>query len=292
MHFMRIALLSKDNDPKLHKYIDELSVLLNEIGAKVDIIDSTLTFNNLPESKISNFNTSKQLHELKLVIVIGGDGTLLSCARKVVDYDIPIIGINQGKLGFMTDIAIHDMLTSIKDVVLYGHYNIELRSLLNATIISSNDIPNTRIALNDVVVSRGPIGNMIEFDISINDQFVLSQKSDGIIFSTPTGSTAYSLAAGGSILHPGTNVFSIVPICPQSMSNRPLVIGDTVTIDFTLTGETMAQVHFDGQECLDLNTWNKVILRKHHKPFRLLHPHKYNYYETLRKKLHWSKRVS
>jgi NAD+ kinase len=133
---------------------------------------------------------------------------------------------------------------------------------------------------------------VIEFDIKIDGEFVLSQKSDGIIFATPTGSTAYSLAAGGPILHPHSNVFAIVPICPQSLTNRPLVVGNSVAIEFTLIRENATQIHFDGQECFDLEYHDQVILSKHPKTLRLIHPHGYNYYRTLRKKLDWSKRVS
>ncbi len=148
------------------------------------------------------------------------------------------------------------------------------------------------LALNDVVISRGAIGNMIEFNISIDNDFVLSQKSDGVIFSTPTGSTAYSLAAGGPILHPQAHVFSIVPICPQSMTNRPLVVHDSATIEFDLVRENATQIHFDGQECFDLQFQDKVVLAKHPQQFKIIHPRKYNYFHTLRTKLDWSKRVS
>ncbi|MBY0380242.1 MAG: NAD(+)/NADH kinase [Burkholderiales bacterium] len=232
------------------------------------------------------------LNELDLIIVIGGDGTLLSVARMVVDSNIPVIGINQGRLGFMTDIASHEMIDFVNNVVVQEHYTVEDRSLIYAEVLRSDNNIYSSVALNDVVISRGAIGNMIEFDISIDSQFVLSQKSDGIIFSTPTGSTAYSLAAGGPILHPNAHVFSIIPICPQSLTNRPLVISDCSTVEFTLARENSTQIHFDGQECFDLEINDKVILKKYPKIFKLVHPVGYNYYRTLRRKLDWSKRVS
>lgn len=192
----------------------------------------------------------------------------------------------------MTDIAVNEMTEIIDSVVLDGQYNIELRSFLMAEVIRDNKVLALAIALNDVVISRGAIGNMIEFDISIDGQFVLSQKSDGVIFATPTGSTAYSLAAGGPIMHPNAKVFSIVPICPQALTNRPLVVHDEAVIEFTLVRENATQAHFDGQETFDLRFHDQVRLSKHPKALRLIHPHGYSYYSTLRQKLDWSKRVS
>jgi NAD+ kinase len=146
--------------------------------------------------------------------------------------------------------------------------------------------------LNDIVISRGTLGSMIEFEMSIDKQFVHKQKSDGVIFSTPTGSTAYALAAGGPILHPHSQVFSIVPICPQSMSNRPIVISDAVQIELLITTDNNSILHTDGQEYFKLEQGDRVLINKAKRSLRLLHPLDYNYYHTLRTKLDWSKRVS
>ena len=291
MFFKHIALISKYQSTTLTSQLLGLANHLLQMGATIYIdSDGVLPYEGLSDLNIGHIVSWVEM--LDLVIVIGGDGTLLSAARGLVNYDIPVIGINQGRLGFMTDIASNDMFRAIDDVVLNGNYTLEQRSLINAQVFRHGESVMQAVALNDVVISRGAIGNMIEFDISIDGQFVLSQKSDGVIFATPTGSTAYSLAAGGPILHPVANVFSIVPICPQSMTNRPLVVDDNAKIEFDLVRENATQIHFDGQECFDLEFGDKVLLSKHPKQFKIIHPQGYNYFHTLRTKLDWSKRVS
>ena len=277
MKFKNIAIIGKSHAKELTLHVNKLAAHLQQLGVNVYVDCKFL---------------SDLLNNLDLVIVIGGDGTFLSVAREVVNHNIPVVGINQGKLGFMTDISVDEMYLSIDKIVLSGMYVVESRSLINARVIRNGSELLRAIALNDVVISRGAIGNMIEFDISIDNQFVLSQKSDGVIFSTPTGSTAYSLAAGGPIIYPEASVFSIVPICPQSLTNRPLVVHDTAKVEFDLVSGNATQIHFDGQECFDLCFQDKVVLEKHQKEFQIIHPHEYNYYKTLRTKLYWSKRVS
>ncbi|MBP9742854.1 MAG: NAD(+)/NADH kinase [Burkholderiales bacterium] len=291
MTFQHIALIGKYQSTGLAKQVVELAKYLQRLDLNIyvdceEYCDS-IKFANLTLGSLNNWADI-----LDLVVVIGGDGTLLSVARGIVNHDIPVIGINQGTLGFMTDIAVNEMLSVMKDVIVHESYTTELRSMISAAVVRDHVQILSGIALNDVVISRGAIGNMIEFDITIDNQFVLSQKADGVIFSTPTGSTAYSLAAGGPIMHPTSKVFSIVPICPQSLTNRPLVVHDEATIVFDLIRENATQVHFDGQECFDLHLNDQVILTKHPKPFQIIHPYGYNYFKTLRTKLDWSKRVS
>lgn len=291
MHFKNVALVGKYQATAVTKHIVELASHLKKLGLTVYIDCVT----NPEVCDIKEFTTgsiSSWLDILDAVLVIGGDGTLLSVARKIVDHDIPIIGINQGRLGFMTDIAVDQMCEMVDQIFIEHKFSVETRSLIHAKVLRDEREVFSETALNDVVVSRGAIGNMIEFEISIDNYYVLSQKSDGVIFSTPTGSTAYSLAAGGPILHPMAEVFSIVPICPQSLSNRPLVVHDKAQIEFYLSNTNATQIHFDGQECFDLTYKDKVILSKYYKTFRLIHPQNYNYYKTLRTKLDWSKRVS
>ena len=306
--FNNIAIICKKLDiinlsvDKLINYLLSLKVNIFYLDFEKDILKTAaqLTAEHIPHD-ISNYPSHQHLFTLlnhfdfsvlDMIVVLGGDGTILSVARNVVDHQIPIIGINQGKLGFMTDIVADNMLESLGEILIEHQYQLEWRTLLHAKILRDGNYCYGAIALNDVVISRGATGNMIEFDIIINGQFVLSQKSDGVIFATPTGSTAYSLAAGGPIMQPTTNVFSIVPICPQSLSNRPLVVNDDVQIEFILTVTNATKIHFDGQICFDLQLNDKIILSKHHKQSFLIHPNNYNYYRTLRKKLAWSKRVS
>lgn len=292
MKFNNIALIGKYQSSDVTSLVITLANHINGLGCKTYVDCGEYCGINNNFAKLNTGNLSSWLGILDLVIVIGGDGTLLSVARKIVDHDIPIVGINQGTLGFMTDISADKMLSTIDDIILNDNYKLEKRSLINACVIRNNQIISENIALNDVVISRGGIGNMIEFDISVDSDFVLSQKSDGVIFATPTGSTAYSLAAGGPIMHPNSNVISMVSICPQALSNRPIVLPDSVQIEFLLVRENATQIHFDGQECFDLSYQDKVILSKHVKEFKIIHPVNYNYYYTLRKKLDWSKRVS
>jgi NAD+ kinase len=291
MQFNHIAVIGKYQTATVIAHVIHLAEHLQNLGANV-YVDCGNACDHNGFANFKTGNLTAWLDIVDLVVVIGGDGTLLSVARVVANHDIPIMGVNQGKLGFMTDIAVDEMTSVIDKVLLQAQYSIELRSLLIGKVVRNNEVIFRAVALNDMVISRGAIGNMIEFDISINSQFVLSQKSDGVIFATPTGSTAYSLAAGGPILHPEANVFSIVPICPQSLSNRPLVVNDDVVIEFMLMRENATQIHFDGQECFDLCYHDQVVLKKHPKRLQLIHPHGYNYYRTLRRKLEWSKRVS
>ncbi len=291
MKFKNVALIGKYQTAELTDYIVELGEYLTKLGINV-YLDCA---NYCENEKFKNFKIGSLkdwLDKINLVIVIGGDGTLLSVARIIVDYDIPILGINQGKLGFMTDITVDEMIVVIQSMLVDNNYTLEARSLLAAKVIRDGKIVDNGVALNDIVISRGAIGNMIEFDINIDNQSVLSQKSDGVIFATPTGSTAYSLAAGGPIINPDAKVFSIVPICPQSLTNRPLVVNDSGVIEFILMRENSTQLHVDGQECFNLIYRDKVILNKHPKQLQFIHPQDYNYYKTLRRKLEWSKRLS
>ncbi len=291
MQFKNIALVGKYQSTILTEQFIGLAEHLQNQGHNI-FIDCGAYCDFSGFTKLTCGQLNEWLNILDLTIVVGGDGTLLAAARKLADHNIPVIGVNQGRLGFMTDIAVDDMFTIIDSILIDGNYTIESRNLISAQVIRDEAEIMKALALNDIVISRGAIGNMIEFEISIDNNFVLSQKSDGVIFATPTGSTAYSLAAGGPIMHPSASVFSIVPICPQSLSNRPLVIHDNARIEFSLTRETETQIHFDGQECFDLYFHDKVILSKYPKQFKLIHPEGYNYYRTLRKKLDWSKRVS
>jgi NAD+ kinase len=291
MKFKNIAIVGKYHNNDLTTHVSKLAEFLQNQHFNVYIdINRNTDFNEFAKFNIGKIEDWTNF--INLVIVIGGDGTMLSVARRIVNFDIPIVGINQGRLGFMTDIAIGEMFTAIEDIVVNKNYTLELRSLLKMEIIRNNQNIIQDVGLNDIVISRGNIGSMIEFNISIDEQFVLSQKSDGIIFATPTGSTAYSLAAGGPILHPQAEVFSIIPICPQSLTNRPIVIHDSAKIEFDLVRGSSTLLHIDGQDCFELQLNDKIILSKFPKQFTIIHPQNYNYYTTLRTKLYWSKRVS
>lgn len=226
------------------------------------------------------------ISKVDLVVVVGGDGTLLSIAREIAPYGLPIIGVNQGRLGFMTDIPREEMHSAIL-AILQGACQPEERILLEGEVSRNGQILCQSTALNEVLFSRGAMGSLIDFELFIDGKFVYSQRSDGLIVSTPTGSTAYALASGGPILHPTIRAIALVPICPQSLSNRPIVVNDTSVVEFVLLKAQDCRVHYDGHTHFDLQPHDRVTIRRYHSRVKLLHPLNYNYYHTLRHKLHW-----
>jgi NAD+ kinase len=223
-----------------------------------------------------------------LIIVVGGDGSLLSAARMAVQVNTPVIGINRGRLGFLTDILPHDIETHLKNV-LKGHYSEELRFLLHMTICDNQQVYFEGTALNDVVLSRGSATHLIEFDVSINQQLVSHYRSDGMILSTPTGSTAYALSAGGPIMHPKLNAIVLVPMFSHSLSSRPLVIDgeDEIELLISNSNEQNLRISCDGHESRMVKPGQRVLIKKNKNQLRLLHPLDYHYYDTLRSKLGW-----
>lgn len=225
-----------------------------------------------------------------LVVVLGGDGTFLSVARIIAPFRVPVIGVNQGHLGFLAQVPRENM-TPILNGMLSGKYLPEERILLETALIRDNEAVTSSLALNDVVLSRGGAGQMIEFEVFINKEFVYTQRSDGLIVSTPTGSTAYALAAGGPIMQASLRAFTLVPICPQSMTNRPIAVADTCEIEILVTKGGDARAHFDGQSFIDIHTFDRIKIHRYRHPLRVLHPTDYQYYKTLRQKLHWGEQL-
>ncbi len=223
-----------------------------------------------------------------LAIVLGGDGTMLNAARQLARYRVPLVGINQGRLGFMTDVARDDMLACIDDL-LAGKFQPEHRLLLEAGVWREGRKIASSLALNEVVVDKGAIGRLIEFELTIDGEFVYSLRSDGLIISTPTGSTAYSLAANGPILHPRVSGIALVPLCPHSLTNRPILVGDQSAIEVRLVHATDSRAHFDGQVMIDLQAGDTVRIQRSDFSICFLHPPGYSYFAMLREKLHWSK---
>lgn len=224
-----------------------------------------------------------------LAIVIGGDGTLLNAARSLADYEVPLAGINLGHLGFLTDISPDDMCEAIAEI-LRGNFQTEERFLLECRVDRSGEYVHIANALNEVVVYKWNVARMIELETYIDEKFVHKLRADGLIIATPTGSTAYSLSAGGPIVHPALDATVIVPICPHSMNNRPLVISSDSTTEVVVCASTQnhARVTCDGQVNFELLAGDRVeIARKPH-PIRLLHLPNHNHFELLRAKLHWA----
>ncbi|WP_225748043.1 NAD(+)/NADH kinase [Eikenella sp. Marseille-P7795] len=225
-----------------------------------------------------------------LVLVLGGDGTFLSVARQLAPHRIPLMGVHLGHLGFLTQVPRQSMIEDISRM-LAGQYLPEERIMLECSVQRDNEPGSTLLALNEVAISRGGVGQMIEFEVFINQEFVYTQRSDGLIVSTPTGSTAYALAAGGPILQSTLRALTLVPICPQSMTNRPVVVPDSCEIEILITKADGARVHFDGQSHLDLHSMNRLTIRRYRNTLRVLHPTDYQYYKTLRQKLHWGEQL-
>lgn len=223
-----------------------------------------------------------------LIIVIGGDGSLLSAARMATKVDTPVIGINRGRLGFLTDILPHDIETQLS-AVLAGQYTEEKRFLLYTRIYDETTTYFEGDAVNDVVLSRGNETHLIEFSVYVNEQLVSHYRSDGMIISTPTGSTAYALSAGGPIMHPQLNAIVLVPMFSHSLSSRPLVIDGESKIELRINecNEADLRVSCDGHESRMVKPGQKVAIGKDSRQLRLLHPLDYHYYDTLRSKLGW-----
>ena len=222
-----------------------------------------------------------------LALVLGGDGTLLNTARRLAEHDVPLIGVNQGRLGFLTDVGREEAVDRLSEM-LAGAYTEESRSMLNVEVLRANDRVFRTLALNDVVVNKGDIGRMIEFDVSIDAEFVYTQRSDGMIVTTPTGSTAYALSANGPILHPNVGGIALVPLCPHGLTARPITLPDACTIDIVLLPPHDARIHCDGQTHFDARAGDCVRISRSPHVLKLLHPPGYSYFAMLREKLHWS----
>ncbi|WP_156864238.1 NAD(+)/NADH kinase [Casimicrobium huifangae] len=220
-----------------------------------------------------------------LAIVLGGDGTLISVARQLAPYGVPIVGINHGRLGFLTDLSegtVHDLLPRL----LAGEYHEEARALISAEI--STDAGVEHFAMNDVVVNRGTTASLVDLEISLNERFAYGFRADGVIVATPTGSTAYALSAGGPILAPTVNAFTLAPIAPHALTMRPIVVADDSVIRITVARAREAVASIDGHHSMPLAEGDSVLLRRATTNVRLWHPLEYDYYHTLRHKLGWT----
>jgi len=225
-----------------------------------------------------------------LVIVLGGDGTLLATARAFRDSTVPVLPINLGGLGFLTSVKL-DELYLILEEVLQGRNRVSERSMLEAHITRAGKVMARHRALNDAVLNKGALARIIDLDLVVNGEFVCSYKADGLIISTPTGSTAYSLAAGGPIVYPQVPAFVVTPICPHTLTNRPLVIPETSNIEITFRSDD-AQVYLtlDGQVGVELEPADRIAIAKSSNPLRLVRPARNTYFEILRNKLKWGER--
>ncbi|HWU85402.1 MAG TPA: NAD kinase [Rhodocyclaceae bacterium] len=223
----------------------------------------------------------------QLVIVLGGDGTMLNAARQMAEYGVPVVGVNQGRLGFMTDISRDHMLEGVA-AILEGKYTREARVLLDAEVFRSGERVFHSLAFNDVVISKGDMGRMIELEVKVDGGFLYVLRADGMIVATPTGSTAYALSANGPILHPSVRGLAIVPLCPHALTNRPITVSDESVIEVTVAAPYQCRFHFDSVARFDAEPYDSIRIRRSEHVVTLLHPQGYSYFEMLREKLHWS----
>jgi NAD+ kinase len=222
-----------------------------------------------------------------IAVVVGGDGTMLGIARQMARFGIPLVGINQGRLGFITDVPIGEFAAALAPMIA-GSYEEEHRTMLEGGVCRDGEVIFEAFALNDVVVSRGATSSMVELKIDIGDEFVANLRADGLIIASPTGSTAYALSAGGPILHHSIPGLVLVPIAPHDLSNRPIVLPDSGEISVEIVAGRDASVNFDMQSLTSLLHGDRITVRRAAYQARFLHPPGWSYYATLRRKLHWN----
>lgn len=284
--FRCIALIGK-RSPEIADSLNALRALLRSRGCEVRVERETAAC-------VGEHGAAADYDEIgrscDLAIVLGGDGTMLAAARNLVRHGVPLAGINQGRVGFMTDIGWKDMQTSV-DAILEGRHSIEERSLLDAEIRRDGRVLLRTLALNEAVVGKGSQGRLIEFAVYIDGEYVYTQRSDGVIVATPTGSTAYALSAQGPILQPSVPAFALVPLNPHTLSSRPVSVSDRSTIEIVLVHAVDARAHFDGYALADMAEGDRLVLRRSGDAIRFVHPPGYSYFVMLREKLRWSEPV-
>jgi len=285
--FKTIGIIGKSADPGIEQAIREISQFCEQTSREV-LLDE-YTANHIGSSDLKTASRDTLGKHCELVIVVGGDGTMLSAARILCDYEVPLIGINLGRLGFLTDISPDEAIDRLNEI-LNGEYEVEERLLLNASVRRNGKEIAKGNALNDVVVHKWEVAHMIETDTYINGHFVHTHRSDGIITSTPTGSTAYALSGGGPIIQPGLEALVIVPICPHTFSNRPITFkaDSQVKIVLSETSRNKGQVTCDGRMLHEMEMGDEVVIETTPRKLKLLHPKGHDYYQILRAKLHWA----
>ncbi len=280
-----VALVGKYNATGMTESIQELAAFLANAGHRV--IFEAESSQALAVHPFEIMSVADIGRCVDVAVVIGGDGTMLGIARKLAPYEIPLIGVNQGRLGFITDIPRDQMMPAVASI-LQGQHIAEKRSLLQAIVVREGEQIFSGVAFNDIVLSRGAGSGMIELKVDVDDHFMYNQRSDGLIVSTPTGSTAYALSAGGPILHPSLRGIALVPIAPHALSNRPIVLPESSIIKIEIVAGRDASVNFDMQSFANLNHKDQIIINRSTHQITFLHPENWNYYHTLREKLHWN----
>ena len=285
-HFKRAGLIGKSADEQVSLTLHMLATYLDQLNVEVCLDEGIAE--RFPDSKHPVLARADLARQCDLAIVVGGDGTLLNAARSLAEPGVAVLGVNLGRLGFLVDVSPEEMTQQL-DQILAGKFIEEERTLLHASVVRDGQLLTESAALNDVIVHKRDIARMIELDTFIDGHFLNTNRSDGLIVATPTGSTAYALSGGGPIIHPKLAAISLVPICPHTLSNRPIVVDDTSIIEIILHEDTLeATISCDGQVSQPLQSGDRVTVRKHAHTLRLLHPQEHDYFTILRKKLRWS----
>ena len=286
LKFESIGVFAKTTVPNISETVVDLLTYLDSLSVRVGVetgVSEILKVKGYPV-----FEAAALVENHDLLVVVGGDGSLLSAARWAVAGGKPILGVNRGRLGFLTDINPKTIPEQI-GAVLHGEYIQEQRFLLQANLIRDNQLIEGGTALNDVVLFSGKIARMIEFEVWIDGEFVWKQRSDGLITATPTGSTAYSLSGGGPIVYPTLDALTLVPMNPHTLSNRPIVVQGSAIIELRISPGTDHHPHVscDGQHSLPTETGDHICIKRFEQPLSLIHPKDHSFYKVLRSKLGW-----
>jgi NAD+ kinase len=288
MHFSRIALVGKVEDPRV---ADSMAVLATHLRARglAVYVDRDAAIEGLPEG-LTRRPVPELGREADLIVAIGGDGTMLFAAQLALARGVPLLGVNRGRLGFLTDVLPDEMIGNL-DAVLEGRYETDRRELLAASLTPENRPALVCRALNDVVVQRHESGRMVELEVWIDGSFVNTHGGDGLVVATSTGSTAYALSCGGPIIHPSLGAIVIAPISPHTLSDRPIVVRreSSIEIRLVLRSGSRAQVTCDGELLGDLEPASRLVIGPAREGITLLHPPGHDYFRLLRSKLHWGR---
>jgi NAD+ kinase len=287
--FRHAALVGKYQAHGIRGILEEVAQFLIRQGLEVTLERETALNTGLADH--GTLTAGELGHHCDLAIVVGGDGTMLGIARQLARFGIPLVGINQGRLGFITDVPIGEFAEALAPMIA-GDYEEERRTMLEGSVCRDGEIIFEGFAVNDVIVSRGGTASMVELKIDVGTEFVANLRADGLIIGSPTGSTAYALSAGGPILHPGIAGWVLVPIAPHDLSNRPIVLPDSREISIEIVAGRDASVNFDMQALASLLHGDRVTVRRSAHQVRFLHPLGWSYYATLRRKLHWHSGVN
>lgn len=290
-HFHTIAVVARRQTPAIVDTVLAVEQVLTDLGVTVLFEDDTAGFvgGATPRHALPR----EQLGEASdLIVVVGGDGSLLGVARDIAPHGVPVVGINRGGLGFLAAVPPDQLAAQLRGI-LSGDYNVEDHFLLHGRVLRDGECVSTCTALNDVVIHAGNMARMMEFELWIDNDFVYDQRSDGVIVASPTGSTAYALSAGGPIMHPALDAVAVVPMFPHTLTSRPLVVpGDTtLRIRVTRTTDSTPQASFDSQVNVALALGDTVEIEKYHAPLRLVYPTGHSFYESCRSKLDWASRL-